>query len=385
MSKLTLNDLSNLENQPSAVALINANNALIEDALEKTLSRDGTTPNTMVADLDMNSNRIINLLEPVSDSEPIRKGDVSGATLTTLAGYVTAAQLAETNAETAQGLSEDAQAAAETAQTASETAKGLSETAKTASETAQGLAEDAQTAAETAQGLAETAKTAAETSETNAASSASAASTSASSASTSASTATTQAGNAATSASAASTSATNAATSEANALAYSARYKGTSTTSVTIGTGSKGPFTTQASKNFDVGVSVLITSNADTTNYMHGQVTAYSGTSLTVNVTDIGGSGTHTDWTITVSGTRGATGAAGTLDFTLLTTDTVVSTDYLAFGDVSDSQNPNKVTVADAVIAGAGGTPVITTAIGSTVQAYDVDTAKLDVAQTWAA
>jgi len=44
---------------------------------------------------------------------------------------------------------------------------------------------------------------------------------------------------------------------------------------------------------------------------MHGQVTSYSSTTLVVNVTNIGGSGTHADWTITVSGTRGATGATG--------------------------------------------------------------------------
>ena len=55
MAKLTLADLASLTNQTSAIALINANNALIETALENTLSRDGTTPNTMGADLDMNS------------------------------------------------------------------------------------------------------------------------------------------------------------------------------------------------------------------------------------------------------------------------------------------------------------------------------------------
>lgn len=90
------------------------------------------------------------------------------------------------------------------------------------------------------------------------------------------------------------------------------QYIGTSTTSLTIGTGSK-VFTTQENKNFDVGVWVLAVSDADETNYMHGQVTAYSGTSLTVNVTNIGGSGTLADWTITVSGTRGAQGPTGTV------------------------------------------------------------------------
>lgn len=101
----------------------------------------------------------------------------------------------------------------------------------------------------------------------------------------------------------------------AKAQEYTQRYIGTSTTSLAIGTGSK-VFVTQQNKNFDVGVWVLATSDADETNYMHGQVTAYSGTSLTVDVTNIGGSGTLADWTITVSGTQGSQGVAGTVSAT---------------------------------------------------------------------
>lgn len=96
----------------------------------------------------------------------------------------------------------------------------------------------------------------------------------------------------------------------ADAAASAASLSGTSASSVAIGTGSKA-FTTQAGKAFTVGRWVLIASNADPSNYMHGQITAYSGTSLTVNVTNVGGSGTLEDWTITISGTRGAAGADG--------------------------------------------------------------------------
>jgi len=103
---------------------------------------------------------------------------------------------------------------------------------------------------------------------------------------------------------------TNAETAEAAAeLAASALY-GTSATSVAIATGST-VFTTQAGKQFDVGNWLLIASDANEANYMHGQVTAYTGTTLTVNVTNIGGSGTLADWKISISGTRGATGATG--------------------------------------------------------------------------
>lgn len=106
---------------------------------------------------------------------------------------------------------------------------------------------------------------------------------------------------------AAAASATSAASSAATASA--AAYFGTSITSVAVGTGSKS-FTTQTGKNFQVGGFLLISSSADGANYMHGQVTSYDiGTgALVMNIIDVGGSGTHTDWNIYVSGTRGADG-----------------------------------------------------------------------------
>lgn len=78
MAKLTLSDLASLANQTSAMATINANSAAIEAAVENTLSRDGTAPNSMEAALDMNDNRIMNLPAPVSDTEPVRLMDMEG-------------------------------------------------------------------------------------------------------------------------------------------------------------------------------------------------------------------------------------------------------------------------------------------------------------------
>jgi hypothetical protein len=72
MAKLTLNDISNGFSL-STVSKINQNNTLVEDAIENTLSRDGSHPNEMEADLDMNSNQILNLPEAVEDTEPVRK------------------------------------------------------------------------------------------------------------------------------------------------------------------------------------------------------------------------------------------------------------------------------------------------------------------------
>ena len=76
MTKLNLNNLSSLQNEQSAISVINNNNDAIETFAENVLSRDGSTPNVMEAELDLNNNRIINLPPPVSPTEPIRVVDL---------------------------------------------------------------------------------------------------------------------------------------------------------------------------------------------------------------------------------------------------------------------------------------------------------------------
>jgi hypothetical protein len=107
--------------------------------------------------------------------------------------------------------------------------------------------------------------------------------------------------------------ATDAATASAAATSaqnYAAALNGTSTTSLTVGTGTKN-ITTQSGKNFVVGEWLLVARTAAPTNYMVGQVTSYSTTALVVEVTATGGSGTYTDWTISPSGSPGPTGLTG--------------------------------------------------------------------------
>jgi hypothetical protein len=58
--KITLTDLVNLQNETTAVNAINANNGVLTTALDNTLSRDGTAPNQMGANLDMNGFQILN-------------------------------------------------------------------------------------------------------------------------------------------------------------------------------------------------------------------------------------------------------------------------------------------------------------------------------------
>jgi hypothetical protein len=65
MAKLSLNNISA---GFASTAALNANFDAIETAIENTVSRDGTTPNQMTADLDMNSNGIINLASLDVDS-----------------------------------------------------------------------------------------------------------------------------------------------------------------------------------------------------------------------------------------------------------------------------------------------------------------------------
>jgi hypothetical protein len=82
MAKLSL---STIVSSYSSVATINANFAAIAAAIDNTLSRDGTSPNTMSATLDMNSNRLINLASPVNSSDAVRLVDLqSGLGVSTL-------------------------------------------------------------------------------------------------------------------------------------------------------------------------------------------------------------------------------------------------------------------------------------------------------------
>ena len=101
-------------------------------------------------------------------------------------------------------------------------------------------------------------------------------------------------------------------------------YGGTSATSLVIGTGSKS-FATQAGYAYQAGNYIRASSAADGTNFMEGTVTSYASTTLVLNVTKTGGSGTKTDWAFSLAGTPGANGAG--------------SGDMLAANNLSDVGN----------------------------------------------
>ena len=100
MAKLTLTDISSGYNSTTT---INANNALIEAALENTLSRDGSSPNTMSAALDMNSYNINNLPNATQNQQPVtlaQAASIAGVTNALSRENVGAVFYPETAAET---------------------------------------------------------------------------------------------------------------------------------------------------------------------------------------------------------------------------------------------------------------------------------------------
>jgi len=96
--------------------------------------------------------------------------------------------------------------------------------------------------------------------------------------------------------------------SAAIAAALAAVLSATSATSLTVGTGAQS-LTVAAGLSFGPGQWVLIArSSAPSSTWMFGQVVTYSDTNLVVGVTSVLGAGTFTDWTVSLSGPRGADG-----------------------------------------------------------------------------
>ena len=82
MAKLTLTDTAA---GYSSSTVINANNALVEAAIENTISRDGTSPNTMSANLDMNSNSIVNVTDGTNNQDAVTVAQLNAAATNSIA------------------------------------------------------------------------------------------------------------------------------------------------------------------------------------------------------------------------------------------------------------------------------------------------------------
>ena len=88
----------------------------------------------------------------------------------------------------------------------------------------------------------------------------------------------------------------------------------TSATSWTMVVESRAFTLAQSGKSFPIGGSVKIARTSDATKWAHGDITAFSDPTLTVNVTSLNGSGgPWTDWTISISGPTTAVGVTAGL------------------------------------------------------------------------
>lgn len=86
MAKLSLNDITS---RYGATDALNDNFAAIETALENTLSRDGTLPNEMEGNLDMNGNEVLNAGAIRTQQLFLNGAAVSSSTSFSLAGHST--------------------------------------------------------------------------------------------------------------------------------------------------------------------------------------------------------------------------------------------------------------------------------------------------------
>ena len=85
-------------------------------------------------------------------------------------------------------------------------------------------------------------------------------------------------------------------------------YNSTSTTSNTIGTGSK-TFTVESAKPYQAGTPLRIAdASAPSTNFIDAIVTSYSGTTLVVDSVGYAGSGTFTSWNVNIGGSASVAG-----------------------------------------------------------------------------
>lgn len=150
----------------------------------------------------------------------------------------------------------------------------------------------------------------------------------------------------------------------ANASQYNVATSTTSTSNVLIGTGSK-TFTVTAGLGFVVGMTLRIANTS--TNYMTGDVTSYSSTTLIVNVTSVVGSGTFASWNISMAavGANNASGISNTPAGNISATTVQAAINELdteklssAAGAVTDT-NLNSIITAG-TIGDLGNIPVVT-------------------------
>ena len=221
---------------------LNANFEALRDSFDNTLSLDGSTPNALGVDLDLNNNNIIN-----ANAIMVGGSDV----VTTTAAALAAAVQAQIDADAAVVASALSETNAANSATASQTSANASQASRLAAEVAETNAELAETNAEIAEVNAETSATNSAGSANASLASQVAASGSASAALASQVDANTSQGNASVSALAASSSETAAALSESNAATSETNAATSETNSAASATASANSATASANSAID--------------------------------------------------------------------------------------------------------------------------------------
>jgi hypothetical protein len=113
----------------------------------------------------------------------------------------------------------------------------------------------------------------------------------------------------------------------------------TSTTSVAISSGSK-TLNLASTGALGVGTRVRVANSVTPANFLEGAITALTvDTSITVNVDNVGGSGTFTSWIISVAGGLGTQGPSGVVAVTSPITNSGTSTNAtIGIQDATTSQ-----------------------------------------------
>jgi hypothetical protein len=171
VAKLTLTSIGS---RYGSIDALNANFQAIEDAIENTLSLDGTAPNGMEVNLDLNSRKIINLADPSNNGDAVSKGwllEQEGNAVASADAAAASAAAAEDSAVAAASSASSATSSASTATSASSSATSSASTATTQASSATASASTATTQA----GIATTQATNASTSASTASSAATAA------------------------------------------------------------------------------------------------------------------------------------------------------------------------------------------------------------------
>jgi len=121
MAKAPISTITSVANDTSLIAELNANFQILSDAIDDSLSRLGESPNSMENDLDMNTNRILNLAAATTSTEPVRLNEFNTITASiagaaaTLAQAQAAADAAEADADAAAASALAADASADAA------------------------------------------------------------------------------------------------------------------------------------------------------------------------------------------------------------------------------------------------------------------------------